>query len=184
MATHNGSRITNSPQENWDLSVTYRSSVQVLRRSVRHILRASTVRMSDDSDDVIQTVFLKLLELDRSGKTATVRRPQHYAFAVARRCTLDLLHSRRRTVFLATIREDSKTDAVQNDLYEVPVAKLAIYSANLAPELAAVFRMRFEKGYSQVRASEELGITRQKLRTLERRIKDGAVRAVRSGFTE
>jgi DNA-directed RNA polymerase specialized sigma24 family protein len=49
----------------------------------------------------------------------------------------------------------------------------------LAPELKAVHEKRYTLGLSQAEAAAALGITRQRLRTAEARLRDGLARALR-----
>jgi hypothetical protein len=53
------------------------------------------------------------------------------------------------------------------------------YLKDLPPELVAVHERRFVAAESQERAAEALGISRQSLRTLEKKLVDGLRRQIR-----
>lgn len=147
-----------------------------IRRSISRILRKAPAGMSDDHEEIVQTVFLKLLELRQAGATERAWTEGHYVRAMARNATWDLLRSRRRNLFVADVLDQSCDERVTDLLEEATLAVLHDYIAGLPADLAAVFRARFVRGLSQARVCGELAISRQHLRTLEQRLKDGAAR--------
>ncbi|HEX7499962.1 MAG TPA: sigma factor-like helix-turn-helix DNA-binding protein, partial [Polyangia bacterium] len=52
------------------------------------------------------------------------------------------------------------------------------YLSTLPQDLREVHKLRYEEGLSQEQAAEKLGVGRQTLRTLERRLRDGLVTAL------
>jgi DNA-directed RNA polymerase specialized sigma24 family protein len=132
--------------------------------------------MSDDDEEVIQTVLLKLLELQRTGGAAHARSEGRYVRAMARNATWDLLRSRRRTSFVADVVDQPCDERVTDLLEEATLSVLQSYIAGLPSDLAAVFAARFVRGLSQACVCRELAISRQHLRTLEQRLKRGAAR--------
>jgi len=59
------------------------------------------------------------------------------------------------------------------------MAVLRGYLAELDPELCAVHEARYRRGLTQQEAAQELGLTRQALRTLEQRLRTGLRRALK-----
>jgi RNA polymerase sigma factor (sigma-70 family) len=132
--------------------------------------------MSDDAEEVVQTVFLKLLELQQSGGADRAQSQGRYVRAIARNATWDLLRSRRRNLFVPEVADQPSDESVTDLLEEATLSVLQSYIAALPSDLAAVFAARFVRGLSQARVCRELAISRQHLRTLEQRLKGGAAR--------
>jgi DNA-directed RNA polymerase specialized sigma24 family protein len=132
--------------------------------------------MSDDHEEVIQTVFLKTLEGMRAGRRPP-RRTEPYLLAIARNVTWDLLRSRKRSVFVNGVAEDALDDRGVDPSQEAALWALQAYTASLPPQLAIVFSLRFGRGYSQAHTCREMAISRQCLRTLEERLREGARQA-------
>ena len=121
-------------------------------------------------------VFLKVLELSQTSDTPP-RMPAQYLSAIARNVAVDLLRSRRRSLFMAEpIDQAPDVWHTFDTSEEITLAELRAYIAALPSELAAVFTMRFVRNLSQARVCQEMAISRQQLRTLETRVADGAFR--------
>jgi RNA polymerase sigma factor (sigma-70 family) len=135
--------------------------------------------MSDDGDDVVQAVFLKLIESQRAGTFPAVKRFGPYVSAMARNTALDLLRHRRRHLLVPLLPDDFAEEAAMDLIDHKELTALDSYLARLPTDLAAVFALRIVEGLTQARVCQELNISRQRLRTLERRLKNGAGRAIR-----
>ena len=134
--------------------------------------------MSDDPEEVVQTVFLKVLESMRAGKCTDTHTEPPYLLAITRNATWDLLRSRKRSVFVAAVG-DEIFDGRGADLFpETLLCALQEYTASLPPKLTTVFALRFARGCSQAHTCRAMAISRQSLRTLEARLKEGALRVV------
>jgi RNA polymerase sigma factor (sigma-70 family) len=159
-------------------STAYRANSRKVKRLSVGILRKAAIGMSDDHDDVAQTVFLKLLEIEQTGRPSVEHTA--YLLAMARNATLDLLRARRRYVFVPEMSDNLLAEQHTDGRDDAALAALSSYISSLPADLAAVFSLRFANNLPQSLVCKELAISRQSLRTLERRIKNGAVAALSS----
>lgn len=156
----------------------YRKHASDIRRAVTRILRTFAARSSDDLEEIVQIVFLRLLELHRSGKYAEDMALGGYLVAIARNETWDVLASRKRETMVPEVSDVMVGTRAAEFEDNVEIATLQAYLATLPVTLKQVFTLRFVEGFSQSQACAAIGISRQSLRTLEERIKDGGIRAI------
>jgi DNA-directed RNA polymerase specialized sigma24 family protein len=158
----------------------FRTSARLIRRSISQVLRTSSNSMSDDDQEVVQIVFLKLVEILRGRCAVAALTSSHYVRAMARNATLDLLRSRRRYLFVSEVVDRPCDEDIADLADEASLSALEAYTASLPSDLVGVFTTRFVKKLSQVQACRELTISRQHLRTLEGRLKRYIIRFVRA----
>jgi RNA polymerase sigma-70 factor (ECF subfamily) len=133
--------------------------------------------------DIVQETFAKAFS-PRARERYDGTRYAPYVLAIARNCLVDWLRRVGREV--PTGQDlDSLFDVAGDCNEESEFAPALLAAANcyvkgLSGELRAVHRQRFEFGDSQARAAEELGMSRQNLRTLERKLITALRRQVRS----
>jgi RNA polymerase sigma factor (sigma-70 family) len=156
------------------------ASARLIRRSISQILRRSSSSMSDDGQEVVQTVFLKLVEVLRARGTVAARRSNPYVRAMARNATLDLLRARRRHLFVSEVVDRPSENSAADVADEATLFALQACIDALPSDLVAVFRARFVKKLSQAEACQQLTISRQQLRTLEGRLKSNVLRDLRA----
>jgi RNA polymerase sigma factor (sigma-70 family) len=134
----------------------------------------------DDVDDLIQEVFARVLAAGGSSLLDKVREPAAYLVAVARNLVID---SARRHQHLVPIDPSFQSSNLAHldrarleelDFHERCVEAVSAYVAGLPPELSAAFDARFKRGMSQRDAATALGVTRRRIRTLEKRLLAGA----------
>lgn len=152
----------------------------ILRGIVTTILRTET-QMSDDVDELVQIVALKMLECDRAGKSAEIAARSSYVRTIAKNSAIDLFRARRRTLLVPEVGDDlfSLSD-VEGGEPDAALASMRSYIGSLPPDLRAVFALRFEQGLPQSTVCSRLTISRQHLRTLEHRLKTGALHTARA----
>jgi len=168
--------VVGNDDDHLDASVAYRLHRDRIRNAISRLTNTHALGMSDDQDEIIQIVFLKLLERMRGGGSLLRWKHEPYVLAVARNAAVDLMRSRRRHVLSAVV-EDVPVEEKPDMWDSVTLTALESYIAGLPPELAAVFSLRLVDGLSQVEVCRTLKISRQQLRTLERRVKNGALHA-------
>jgi RNA polymerase sigma factor (sigma-70 family) len=146
---------------------------------------AGACRQPEDLADLVQEVFSRAFsEKGRRGYDG-LRDYGPYLYAIARNVLVDWARARGREIPApwAELEAAIETAPVQED-DEVPWAEpetmrvVEAYLASLPQDLRDVHRLRHEQGLSQTQAAEQLGVGRQTLRTLERRLRDGLATAL------
>jgi RNA polymerase sigma-70 factor (ECF subfamily) len=107
-----------------------------------------------DAEDVLQTVFLRLM--GRDGSATPLANCESYLRRAAINAALDVLRARRPGETLPL--EDSQPDPGQPDRRELRDC-LRRSLASLNPEAAQVFALRFFEGYSNPEIARLLGIS-------------------------
>jgi RNA polymerase sigma factor (sigma-70 family) len=141
--------------------------------------RLSVEAIGVDVADLVQEVFLHAFR-PRARLAYDSRRPYaNYLYMIARNILIDLLRASRRRVTTCPfgpadpaaaqapeVGEDSLTD-------EETRFSIARHLASLPPILRQLHELRYVAELSQDEAAAALGTTRQRLRTLEKRLLDG-----------
>jgi len=167
------------------LERVYWEHVDAIETLVRAGLRRSQQFTPANLADLVQEIFAKAF----SGKARAAYDGERdygpFIRQLARNTLTDWLRARGRELAgdldlegLAEARHPS-SDA---DPALFPAHLVAItqrFVRDLSPELRGVHERRFLAAESQARAAESLGISRQTLRTLERRLLDGLRREIR-----
>ncbi|HEX6275181.1 MAG TPA: RNA polymerase sigma factor [Polyangiaceae bacterium] len=166
------------------LERVYRDHVDDVETFLRSRLARAGRLTAATLADLVQDVFLKAFAEKARASYDGEREYQPYLRALARNLLVDWL---RRSLREATeVREieavvDAEVDERQQDELFAPelVAATVRYVETLPPELRGVLERRFVEAQPQVTAAQALGISRQNLRTLERKLVDGLRRALR-----
>jgi RNA polymerase sigma factor (sigma-70 family) len=154
---------------------------RLVTRSV-HSQGAAPPEYAVSVEDLVQDVFIRAFsEGSRVGYDG-IRDYGPYLLTIARHVVTDAFRRRGREV--PTDRETLSDQAAPSEWgaegsLSTDVRVLALvrgYLSQLPPDLAAVHRQRFVFGVSQHAAAQALGISRQKLRTLEKKLRDGVTR--------
>jgi RNA polymerase sigma-70 factor (ECF subfamily) len=170
------------------LEQVYRVYVDKIASIVRHGFRlpGSTARVpglgfgADEIADVVQEVFAKSFSAPARAAYDGVRDYGPYLYAIARNVIAD--RARRTKRELPTpwdeLERARDQDLEPNDerppwADEATIAAARDYVAGLADDLKGLHQARYVDGLSQREAAERLGISRQVLRTLEGRLRDG-----------
>jgi RNA polymerase sigma-70 factor (ECF subfamily) len=113
----------------------------------------------EDAEDVVQTVFLRLLQRDRPGDF--LKNPKGYLYRAAVNLALTIVQTRRRRA-LAEASEDlavaiparasSRAEELHRKLYEA--------IAELKPRAASILVLRYLHNYSDAEIAKLLGTSR------------------------
>jgi RNA polymerase sigma-70 factor (ECF subfamily) len=117
-----------------------------------------------DSEDVLQTVFLRLL--NRDDHTETARAPEAYFRRAATNAAIDII--RRRAVRAERAVDDALTAPPSSPLLK---ERLRRAIAQLPPRDAELFSLRYIEGISNTELSEMLGMDRVTVGTRLHRIR-------------
>jgi RNA polymerase sigma factor (sigma-70 family) len=138
--------------------------------------------IQQEVDDLVHDVFARLLASNGGAGLDNGRDPVAYLVTIARNLHVDNL--RRRRGFTPPSDEPmvdlEEAERLRDRGLEVEI--VAAYATRLSPELAHLYEARFERGMSQRDAAALLGVSRRQVRTLERRLLDGALRELRSSW--
>lgn len=143
--------------------------------------RAQTrVRADKDPEDLVQEAFLCALSYARRAPTQPLTRA--YLLTIARNLEIDRWRRRRGQTSVGLDTGRGEVAAVCPDVMAAEreqreqTETLAYYVENLSPPLSCVYEARFVRGLSQRDAAVSLGLSRRQLRTIERRLFEGAIR--------
>jgi RNA polymerase sigma factor (sigma-70 family) len=149
--------------------------------AVERVVRGSLVRLglsTSDQPDVVQEVFLRAFSEKVRVSYDANRSYRPFLLAIARNYVVDW--GRRvgrvtRSLGASEPHEDvgSETVGAADPFCPRLVAIAAAYVEALPATLRAVYDLRFASEVSQRRAADMLGVSRQKLRTLENRLVNG-----------
>jgi RNA polymerase sigma factor (sigma-70 family) len=135
---------------------------------------------SDEVADVVQEVFAKSFAASARAAFDGVRDYGPYLYAIARNVIADRARRTRRELptpwqALERAREEELMPNEDQPAWadDATVAVVREYLASLDDELRRLHQARYVDGLSQREAAERLGISRQNLRTLEGRLRDG-----------
>jgi RNA polymerase sigma-70 factor (ECF subfamily) len=172
------------------LEEVYRGHVAAVERFVASRLVRAGRFSATNLGDVVQEVFLQAFSPGARNSYDGEREYEPYLITIA------------KNVFLGWIRRSGREDGAtqpfealldaaadapsEDELFEPElVAATRSYVEQLAPELRQVHERRFVQAEAQNTAAEALGISRQNLRTLERKLVDGLRRELsRKSLTE
>jgi RNA polymerase sigma-70 factor (ECF subfamily) len=134
-----------------------------------------------DGADLIQETFVRAFE-ERARLAYDGLRPYRpYLLTICRNLMASWASQRGRTL-PSGHGDDLLGDApVQDQVEELDPATLALierYVASLPQQLRNVYEQRYEKDASQEEAARALGLTRQKVRTLEDKLRAGLAKAL------
>jgi len=144
-------------------------------------------RRPADLADAVQEVFLKAFSRGARASFDGTRDFGPYIASIARNVMIDRARRCGRELLLPEVDVDTAVDphaeivARWEDPQAVAVANRFI--AELPPELARVHRALYVDGLSQRDGAAHLGITRQALRTLEGKLREGLREALRRAHT-
>lgn len=166
------------------LETVYREYVRPLDVYLRALARhagVSELGQSSAIQDLLQETFIRAFSAPARQAYDESRDFAPYLKTIARNCFVDALRKRK-----------SEARLVASDLAEAPdhfptassvyapevLATLEAYVSRLSPELRGVYEERFERGLSQHRACEHLGLSRRTLRTQEAHLRRGLRKAL------
>jgi RNA polymerase sigma-70 factor (ECF subfamily) len=138
-----------------------------------------------DTADLVQEVFVKAFAPAARLAYDGLRDYAPFLYAIARNVAVDWARRRGREVLTGWAELERAEELAPHD-HEPPWADEGTmtvvnrYIDRLDDELRRVHEVRYRDGLSQRDAAQELGIGRQRLRTLEARLRDGLRRELAS----
>jgi RNA polymerase sigma factor (sigma-70 family) len=169
-------RVVEGSKGNAVLERTYREHVTRIQRTVRFGLAQARQYSAANQADLVQEVFLKAFS-PAARRAYDGRAYGPFLQTIARHVVIDFLRrsTRERVTPDALELMDTNIDEATNDSpYPPEVVRVTeTYVNRLSPQLKHVHERRFIAAEPQHIAAKALGISRQSLRTLERKLVDG-----------
>lgn len=145
------------------------------------------VSAGDEVADIVQEVFIRAFSEGARGKYDGTRDYGPFLRVMARNVFIDLARRSRHEVavgseVLEVIMCRAADEAVPNSLVSVATLRIETateYVRTLEPELKNTYEQRFVRARTQHEAAAALGISRQTLRTRERKLLAGLRRRLR-----
>jgi RNA polymerase sigma-70 factor (ECF subfamily) len=136
---------------------------------------------AEEVADLVQEVFVRAFRERARLAYDGLREYRPFLGTVARNVVTDWARRRGRAlVELPEELEAQPTDDAEPGWADEEVVRATeAYLAGLPVELAGVHQQRFVLGNSQLEAARQLGFTRQQVRTLEGKLRDGLALALR-----
>lgn len=137
-----------------ELELAFRKHYQLVFRTAYRI-----TGNAGDAEDVLQTIFLRLLL--RSRNADPLENPESYLRRSAINTALDVIRARQADQTVPLPEDPDRTvqvDATQADSMRLRQA-LSRAMAQLKPRQAEVFALRFLEGLSNQQIAQELGIS-------------------------
>jgi RNA polymerase sigma-70 factor (ECF subfamily) len=157
----------------------YFPRIEVVARHGSLLLRSGTrVRGAPDSaevEDLVHETFARAFT-DKARKSYDGKRPYGpYLAAIARNLLVDAARRRGRELPTAELPDDLPEEVTEVPEWAEPETVRAVeaYLSELPKELRDVHEQRYVKSCSQEAAATALGLSRQQIRTLEQRLRDG-----------
>jgi len=172
------------------LEQVYWAYVDPIERLVRRCLSSASGRGSPGTmpglEDLVQDVFTRAFSRAARQSYDGLRDYGPYLFTIARNAVADALRSGRREMLAdvdlidgLALPEAGGPDAGPDWADPVTLACVRDYLARLPPDLEAVYQQRYVVGLSQDAAAVALGSSRQRFRTLEKKLRAGLSRALK-----
>jgi RNA polymerase sigma-70 factor (ECF subfamily) len=145
---------------------------------------AGACRQLDDLADLVQEVFLRAFSEKGRRAYDGLRDYGPYLYAIARNVLVDWARVRGREIpapwaeLEAAVEVTPVIDDTPPWATATTMRVVEGYLSALPQDLREVHKLRHEEGLSQEQAAQRLGVGRQTLRTLERRLQDGLVAAL------
>jgi RNA polymerase sigma factor (sigma-70 family) len=119
------------------------------------------------ADDVVQETFIRAFS-ERARASFDASRPfLPFLVGISVRVYADAARAHRRAHAPASTHLTDSVAAADGELDVLAIRRVRSYVAALPPELRRVYRERFENDNSQRGAAKRLGLSHQKMRTLE-----------------
>ena len=117
----------------------------------------SVVFNSEDAEDVVQTVFLRIL---RNGLPAGLKNPKGYLYRAAVNEALNVVRSRRKTNNEDRARLEQIADLDISSQQPSMSARIAAALSQLNPSAVEMLVLRYEHNYSDAQIGKLLGKSR------------------------
>lgn len=166
------------------LERVYRTHVAMVERYVRAVLLRTRRFSGSNLSDLVQEVFMRAFSASARDSYDGRREYAPYLTTIARNVVVDWHRRTSREPFdpreLETLLDGGASEASDVEAFPAELVGLAAkYVEGLSQDLRDVHERRFVLAEPQQRAADALGISRQTLRTLEKKLIDGLRRALR-----
>jgi RNA polymerase sigma-70 factor (ECF subfamily) len=167
------------------LEEVYWAYVDRVESIVTHGFAKATGASPADVADVVHDTFARAFSDEARRRFDGVRDYAPFLWAIARHALGEFWRRAGRDQPVPDIEalvELAQDAAPEVETIDAPLARaVEDYLAGLPAELSAVHREVYVRGLSQRQAAETLGISRQSLRTLEKRLRKGLASALKRG---
>jgi RNA polymerase sigma factor (sigma-70 family) len=166
------------------LERVYRGHVAAVERFARLALLRMRRFTGANLSDLVQEVFMRAFSASARASYDGRREYAPYLMTIARNVVIDWHRRTSREPLdpleLETLLEGGASELPAAEAFPAElVSRVARYVDGLSPLLRGVHEQRFVLSEPQHRAAEALGISRQNLRTLEKKLIDGLRRELR-----
>jgi len=163
------------------LESVYRLYARHVEGRARHVLLRMGRLSAADLGDIVQDVFVHAFSDDVRARYDGLRDYLPFLLAITRNMVVDWARRSGRQIRDETLLEHFTTDSTdarsgpfEGLPFDLPLVAIAErYVESLPPALRAVHRLRFELAQPQRQVAKALGISRQSLRTLEKKLIGG-----------
>jgi RNA polymerase sigma-70 factor, ECF subfamily len=170
------------------LEEVYWAYVDVVEIAIRrgHAIASKGTRVPgaapDAVADSVQETFLRAFREGARSAYDGVREYGPYLRTIARNVLVDRARSERREIPVDDLAPMlDATEAPDEPWADAETMRIVEdYIASLDDELRSIHEARYVRGLSQNVAAETLGITRQTVRTLEARLREGLARRIKN----
>lgn len=175
--------------ESQALSDVYWAHVDRVEQIVRRALRSGTggAPVTSDVEDLLQEVFVKAFSARARESYDGIRDYFPYLATITRHTIVDAFRAKRRDLLVTPAEFEGMTatetiDSIGDESWSDPqtIAIVENFLADLPNDLARVHHQLYVVGGSQEMAARYLGISRQNIRTLDKKIRAGLRRALKA----
>jgi RNA polymerase sigma factor (sigma-70 family) len=166
------------------LERVYHSHIDAVERFLASRLGRARRFSATNLADLVQEVFLRAFSPSARNSYDGERDYGPFLITIAKNAFIDWIRRSAREVgdtrALEALVDVAADDPAADELFEPElVAATASYIEQLSPELRRVHEHRFVQAEPQRSAADALGISRQNLRTLEKKLVDGLRRELK-----
>lgn len=151
-----------------DLEEVFRQHASLVYRTARAITGSS-----EEAEDIVQTVFLRLVQGEYANNLRT--NPKGYLYRAAVKGSLDTLRARRRRTFIRNLDQIESPTPLAAAVGRTANHELDAALARLDPHSLEVLTLRYVHDYSDAEIARMLGVSRGamalRLFRLRRRLK-------------
>jgi RNA polymerase sigma-70 factor (ECF subfamily) len=137
-----------------DFEEIFREYASMIYRTARAV-----TGNAEDAEDIVQTVFLRIMRSEYSGQLR--KNPKAYLYRAAVNLSLDVLRARTRRAFTHEVDRLETPAATGNASFDDELhQRLGDALAKLDPEAAHILVLRYVHDYSDAEISKLLGTSR------------------------
>lgn len=165
----------------------YAVRVERLVRRLLHLHGGTRLVVAANAEDLVQDSFTRAFSPEARRAYDGLRDYGPYLLTIARNTVADTLRLQRREVLARgaeieawlALKDIAAATDPSNWIDPVTLARVRDYVSRLPVELQSVHHRRYVLDEAQDVAADALGLTRQRIRTLEKKLRLGLVRALK-----